>query len=104
VRFISALGQRATVELLYERRLIEAEMTRQSLQELELRVGNKCKISLRHARVYARQEAEEQTRVSERPYAPGSAGGYGTVCPHYADSLVSSRRGLRSRGDRWQAH
>lgn len=66
VRFISALGQRATTELLYERRLIEAEMTRQSLQDLELRVGSKCKISLRHARVYARQEVEEQTRVAER--------------------------------------
>jgi len=66
VRFISALGQRAITELLYERRLIEAEMTRQSLQELKLRVGTKCMISLRHARVYARQEAEEQTRVAER--------------------------------------
>jgi len=66
VRFISALGQRAITELLYERRLIEVEMTRQSLQELKLRVGSKCTISLRHARIYARQEAEEQTRVAER--------------------------------------
>ena len=41
-------------------------MTRQSQQELKLRVGSKYKISLRHAHVYARQEAEEQTRVAER--------------------------------------
>src|SRR6185436_18129001 len=66
VRFISALGQRAVAELLYERRLIEAELTRQTLQELGLQVGSKCTISLRHARVYARHEAEEQTRVAER--------------------------------------
>jgi sulfate/thiosulfate transport system ATP-binding protein len=66
VRFISALGQRAVAEILYERRLIEVEMTRETLQELGLQVGSKCTISLRHARVYARREAEEQTRVAER--------------------------------------
>jgi sulfate/thiosulfate transport system ATP-binding protein len=69
VRFMSALGQRAVVELLYERRLIEAELTREMLQELRLQAGNKCTISLRHARVYARHEAEEQTRVAERAAA-----------------------------------
>ena len=69
VRFMSALGQRAVVELLYERRLIEAELTREMLQELRLQAGNKCSISFRHARVYARHEAEEQTRVAERAAA-----------------------------------
>jgi sulfate/thiosulfate transport system ATP-binding protein len=66
VRFISALGQRTITELLYEKRLIEAEMTRQTLQELGLQAGSKCTISLRHPRVYARQQVEEQTRVAER--------------------------------------
>ena len=66
VRFISALGQRAISELLYDKRLIEAEMTPQRLQELGLQVGSKCVISLRNPRVYPRQQAEEQTRVAER--------------------------------------
>jgi sulfate/thiosulfate transport system ATP-binding protein len=66
VRFISALGQRAIIELVYEKRFIEAEMTREALQELALRTGSKCKISLRHPRVYSRREAEEQTRAAER--------------------------------------
>ncbi len=69
VRFISALGQRAIAELVYEKRLIEAEMTRQTLQELGLKNGSKCAISLRHARVYARQEAEKQTSVAKRAAA-----------------------------------
>jgi sulfate transport system ATP-binding protein len=69
VRFVSALGQRAIAELVYEKRLIEAEMTRQTLQELGLTTGSKCAISLRHPRVYARQEAEKQTRVAERAAA-----------------------------------
>ena len=52
-----------------ERRLIEVEMTRETLQELGLQVGSKCTINLRHARVYTRQEVEEQTRVAERAAA-----------------------------------
>jgi sulfate/thiosulfate-binding protein len=66
VRFISAFGQRAMAELLYDKRLIEAEMTREALQDLGLRGGSKCVISLRRPRVYAKEEAEEQTRVAER--------------------------------------
>jgi CysA C-terminal regulatory domain len=65
VRFIS-LGQRATIELLYEKSFIEAEMTREAIKELGLKTGTKCTISLRHPRVFARHEAEEQTRVVER--------------------------------------
>jgi sulfate/thiosulfate transport system ATP-binding protein len=69
VRFISALGQRAISELVYDKRLIEAEMTPQTLQELRLQVGSKCIIRLRNPRVYPRQQAEEQTRVAERAAA-----------------------------------
>jgi sulfate transport system ATP-binding protein len=66
IRFISALGQRATVELVYEKRLIEVELSRERLEALGLRVGEKCQVSLRRPRVYERREANEQTRVSER--------------------------------------
>jgi sulfate transport system ATP-binding protein len=58
VRFISALGQRAAVELLYERKLIEAESSRDKLNELGLKVGDRCAISLRLPRIYSRAEGE----------------------------------------------
>ena len=60
VRFISALGQRAAVELLYERKLIEAESSREKLTELGLAVGNRCTIGLRLPRIYAKTQVEEQ--------------------------------------------
>jgi sulfate/thiosulfate transport system ATP-binding protein len=66
IRFISGLGQRTILELLYEKRFIEAEVGRETLKELGLKTGMKCTISLRHPRIYARHEAEEQTRVTER--------------------------------------
>ena len=65
VRFISALGQRAAVELLYERKLIEAETSREKLDELDLHVGDRCTISLRLPRIYPR--AEGQQTSAERP-------------------------------------
>jgi len=58
VRFISALGQRAAVELLYERKLIEAETSREKLSELGLHVGDRCGISLRLPRIYEKADAE----------------------------------------------
>ena len=76
VRFISALGQRANIELLYNKKLIQAETTRTELQELGLKAGAKCLISLRLPRIYAKREAERQTGIVER---------------------VISRRRLRSR-------
>ena len=69
LRFISARGQRAVAELLYERRLIEAETTRESLKELGLSIGDKCTVSLRLPRIYARREAERQTGIPERAAA-----------------------------------
>jgi sulfate/thiosulfate transport system ATP-binding protein len=69
LRFISARGQRAVVELLYEKRLIEAETTRESLKELGLSIGDKCTVSLRLPRIYARREAEKQTGIPERATA-----------------------------------
>jgi hypothetical protein len=58
VRFISALGQRAAVELLYERKLIEAETTREKLNELGLERGDHCTISLRLPRIYSKADAD----------------------------------------------
>ena len=68
VRFISALGQRALVELLYERKLIEAESSREKLAELGLQVGDRCSISLRLPRFYSKVETE--TGGAERAQRP----------------------------------
>jgi sulfate transport system ATP-binding protein len=59
VRFISALGQRAAIELLYERKLIEVESSREKLAELGLQVGDRCTVSLRLPRVYPKGEADQ---------------------------------------------
>jgi len=69
VRFISALGQRAAVELLYERKLIEAESSREKLAELGLQVGDRCTISLRLPRIYSKTQAE-QTSGEEHAHRP----------------------------------
>ncbi|HEY0566895.1 MAG TPA: sulfate ABC transporter ATP-binding protein [Xanthobacteraceae bacterium] len=63
VRFISALGQRAAVELLYDKRLIEAEIGRERLAALDLKTGDRCSISLRLPRVYGKTEVEQQTDI-----------------------------------------
>jgi hypothetical protein len=67
VRFISALGQRATVELLYERKLVEAESSHEKLVEQGLGVGDKCRISLRLPQIYPRAEAEKQAKFIDKP-------------------------------------
>jgi sulfate transport system ATP-binding protein len=63
IRFVSALGQRVSVELLYQKRLLEAELSREKATELGLKVGARCAISLRLPRIYARHEAEQQATV-----------------------------------------
>jgi len=63
VRFISALGQRAAIELLYERKLIEVETSREKLAELGLQVGDRCTVSLRLPRIYAKGEGGEAASV-----------------------------------------
>ena len=68
-RFVSARGQWAAVELLYEKRLIEAETSRERLNELGLSIGDKCTISLRLPRIYAKREAEKQTGIGDRAAA-----------------------------------
>ena len=69
VRFISALGQRAAVELLYERKLIEAESSRDRLDALGLHVGSRCTISLRLPRIYSKADADKTagTEGGQRP-------------------------------------
>jgi hypothetical protein len=42
VRFVSALGAKAWVELSYEGRLVEAEITRENLAKLEISRGKRC--------------------------------------------------------------
>jgi sulfate transport system ATP-binding protein len=60
IRFISEIGPWATVELLYHGQFIEVEMMRDKLRELELAVGDKCVMSLRFPKVFARGEVEQQ--------------------------------------------
>jgi sulfate transport system ATP-binding protein len=60
VRFLSALGPRASVELLYQRQFVECELTRDKLKELNLSVGSKCVISLRYPKIFPRQQVRRQ--------------------------------------------
>jgi ABC-type molybdate transport system ATPase subunit len=52
VRFVSALGAKAWVELSYEGPLVEAEITRENLAKLEISRGKRCRLQLRLPRIY----------------------------------------------------
>jgi sulfate transport system ATP-binding protein len=58
VRFLSALGSWATIELLYERQVIECELPRDDLKKLDFEVGSKCEIAIRFPRFFSRAEVE----------------------------------------------
>jgi sulfate transport system ATP-binding protein len=62
VRFVSSLGPRASVELLHEKHLIEAVISRETMQELGLEVGSKCRIRLRLPTIFAKTEVDEEAR------------------------------------------
>jgi len=62
VRFMSSLGPRASVELLHEKHLIEAVISREAMQELGLEVGSKCRIRLRLPTIFAKTEVDEEAR------------------------------------------
>ena len=66
VRFISPLGHRVAVELLYDRKLVEAEISREKLTQLGISVGDKCTISLRLPRIYLREEAVRDAKTVDR--------------------------------------
>jgi sulfate transport system ATP-binding protein len=66
IRFVSALGQHATVELLYDARWVEAEIDRDRLTESGLELGSPCVISLRQPRIYTKRDAEKQTGIARR--------------------------------------
>jgi hypothetical protein len=54
------------VELLYERKLVQVESSREKVAELGLHVGDRCTISLRLPRIYAKAHAE-RSAGAERP-------------------------------------
>jgi sulfate transport system ATP-binding protein len=56
VRFVSALGPKAWVELSYEGRLVEAEITREILAELEIARGKRCRLQLRLPQVFPKRD------------------------------------------------
>jgi len=60
VRFISEIGPWATVELLYHGQFIEVEMMREKLHELELAVGDKCVMTVRFPKIFARGQVERE--------------------------------------------
>jgi sulfate/thiosulfate transport system ATP-binding protein len=60
VRFLSVLGPRVSVELLHERQLVEAVISREQLKELELAVGSKCRIRLRLPRIFPKTEVDQE--------------------------------------------
>jgi sulfate/thiosulfate transport system ATP-binding protein len=66
VRFLSALGPRVSVELLHERQLIEAVISREQLKELELAVDSKCRIRLRLPTIFAKREVDEEQARSDK--------------------------------------
>ena len=55
VRFVSGLGAKASVELSYHGRLIEAEVTRENLADLEISRGKRCGLQLRLPRIYRKR-------------------------------------------------
>ena len=57
VRFVSALGAKASVELSYEGQLVEAEITRENLAELELSRGKHCRLQLRLPHIFPKQQS-----------------------------------------------
>ena len=59
VRFLSLAGPRASVELSHNRKLIEAELSHERAQELDLKVGNKCVVRLRSPRIFAKSKVVE---------------------------------------------
>lgn len=60
VRFISALGPWASVDLLYEQSVVEAEISRDRLKELQLKNGSKCRIGIRYPSIFAKHQVEAQ--------------------------------------------
>jgi sulfate transport system ATP-binding protein len=66
VRLVSALGPTASVELSYEGRLVEAEIGRDKLKELNLKVGSQCAIQLRLPWVFPKNTGADQ-RTERRP-------------------------------------
>ena len=67
VRHISALGPWASIELRYERQLVECELMRDQMKELGIKVGSKCEIGLRYPRIFERREAEREAGAAVKP-------------------------------------
>jgi sulfate transport system ATP-binding protein len=60
IRFLSALGSWASIELLYDRRVVECELSRDQLKESGFEVGSRCQIALRYPRIFEPRAAERQ--------------------------------------------
>jgi|RhiMethySRZTD1v2_1073278.scaffolds.fasta_scaffold00271_11 sulfate transport system ATP-binding protein len=65
VRFLSVLGPTVSVELLHERELIEAVISREQLKQLDLEVGSRCRIRLRLPTIFSKAEVDQEKGRSE---------------------------------------
>ena len=68
VRLVTALGPKAWIEVRLGGQMIAAEISRDSLHELTLRMGSKCSVQLRLPRFFSRAEFAAFTG----PVSPGS--------------------------------
>jgi len=64
VRFVSALGSKALVTLSYRNNLIEAEIARETLEELAISLGNRCLIQPRSMCVFPRDPNRQSNRFA----------------------------------------
>ena len=64
VRFVSALGSKALVTLAYRNNLIEAEIARETLEELAISLGNRCLIQPRSMCVFPRDPNRQSNRFA----------------------------------------
>jgi TOBE-like domain len=69
VRFMSVLGPTVSIELLHERELIEAVISRKQLTQLDLEVGSRCRIRLRLPTIFPEAEVDQE-KVRSEPTKP----------------------------------
>ena len=63
VRLVTALGPKAWVELALNGQIIAADISRETLQDLSLKVGSECTVQLRLPCFFSTQEGNDLSRI-----------------------------------------
>jgi len=63
VRLVTALGPKAWIELALNGQIIAADISRDTLQDLSLKVGSECKVQLRLPCFFSTQEGNDLSRI-----------------------------------------